>query len=230
MQWGNFGPVHIASLLLALGIYAALDISLRKASRKIQTLVLGILSFSGISAIIFNLVAWDAPLSYLPLHLCSINAMLLPFAVFTRNKTVGNLLLVWCLGAVAALVLNYEMVNVKIASWTFFFYYFPHVMEVSIPVLIFRLGLVEKDYRCIGSTIGISAAIYTVVHFINLIVNHYTDTQVNYMFSIQSSNPLTDLFYRLIPYEYWYMYMVFPILIVYLLIVYLPQILKRKKS
>ena len=31
-----------------------------------------------------------------------------------------------------------------IPSWTFFFYYFPHVIELGIPLLLFKLGLVEK--------------------------------------------------------------------------------------
>ena len=233
MQWGNFSAVHIVTLVIAAAMIIALELCLRRVRPAVQTAVLGVLSFSGIAAIIFNLVAWDAPLSYLPLHLCSINAMLLPFAVFSRNKTLGNLLLVWCLGAVAALVLNFEMVSVQIPSWTFFFYYFPHVMEFGIPILLLRLRLVEKDFRCIGSTIAISAAIYTVVHFCNLAINAWTDTTVNYMFSIEATNPLTALFYQLIPYRYWYMYLVFPILAVYLVIVYLPQIIayfKGKKA
>lgn len=230
MQWGNFGTVHLLTLVIAAAMIVALELSLKKASLRVKTVVLGVLSFSGIAAIIFNLMAWDAPLYYLPLHLCSINAMLLPFAVFSRNKTLGNLLLVWCLGALAALVLNYEMVSVEIPSWTFFFYYFPHVMEFGIPLLLLRLKIVEKDFRCIGSTIGISAAIYTVVHFCNLAINNFTDAEVNYMFSIEATNPLTKLFYQLIPCQYWYMYLVFPILGVYLVIVYLPDIIRYFKD
>ena len=87
MVWGSFGAVHIASLLLGAAIIIGLYFALRRCSAKTQTLVLGILSFSGIAAIIFNLVAWDSPYEYLPLHLCSLNALVLPVAVFTRNKT-----------------------------------------------------------------------------------------------------------------------------------------------
>lgn len=233
MEWGNFGPVHITTLVLAAAMIIGLYFALRRASRRVQTIVLGVLSFSGIAAIIFNLVAWDSPLNYLPLHLCSINAMMLPLAVFTRNKTLGNLLLVWCLGALAAIVLNFEMVSVKLFSWTFFFYYFPHVMEFGIPILLFKLGLIEKDWRCIGSTMGITMVIYSCVHGINCLINSLTDEQVNYMFSVEPTNPLVALFHKVIPYEYWYMYMVLPIVFVYLLAVYAPQIaayLKERKA
>lgn len=225
MEWGFFTPVHIATLVAAAAMLIGLYFAIRKAPQKVQIWVLGILSLSGIAAIIFNLVRWNNPIAYLPLHLCSINAMILPIAVFTRNKTIGNLLLVWSLGALAALVLNFEMTETVLFGESFNFYYFPHVFEFGIPILLFKLGLVKKDVRCIGSTLTITMAIYTVVHIINCCINTFVpDAHVNYMFSIEAINPLTALFYKLLPYEYWYMYLVLPIVAVYLLGVYTPQI------
>ena len=239
MEWGFFTLTHFVTLIVAALIPIGLYFALKKASRKVQTAVLGVLSFSGIAAIIYNLVTWGEPLAYLPLHLCSINALLLPIVVFTRNKTLGNLLLVWCLGALAALILNTEMATAKLFDGPFCFYYFPHVLEFGIPVLLFKLGLVEKDVKCIFSTLAITMGIYTLVHFANVGLNAYclaegisyngTDIlQVNYMFSLDPTNPLLALFYKLIPYPYWYMYLICPILAVYLLLVYLPQLRKRK--
>ena len=241
MKWGSFGVVHIATLVLAAAIIMGLYYALRRASRKTQTLVLGVLSFSGIAAIIFNLLMWDSPLEYLPLHLCSINALLLPIVVFTRNKTMGNLLLVWCLGALAALVVNMAQAEYELASWTFVFYFFPHVLEFGIPILLFKLGLIEKHPKYILSTLGITMIIYTGVHLCNLGLNAYCAAhnivdyageviQVNYMYSLVPENPLLALFMQVIPYEYWYMYMIVPILAVYLSLVYLPQILKNRKK
>ncbi len=237
MKWGSFGPVHIATLILAAAIIVGLYFALRRASRKVQTVVLGVLSFSGIAAIIFNLVVWNSPIEYLPLHLCSINAILLPIVVFTRNKTMGNMLLVWCLGAVAALIVNMAQAEFELFSWTFVFYYFPHVLEFGIPILLFKLGFVEKHPKYIGSTLGLTMVIYTAVHLINLAINSWCIAnqivdyagnviQVNYMYSIVPENPLLALFKTVIPYDYWYMYMIVPILAVYLVLVYLPQIRK----
>lgn len=241
MKWGSFGLVHIGSLVLAAAMIVVLYFVLRKASRRVQTAVLGVLSFSGIAAIIFNLVTWGSPVEYLPLHLCSLNALVLPNAVFTRNKHLGNLLLVWCLGALAALVVNMAQAEYELASWTFAFYFFPHVLEFGIPILLFKLGLIEKDPKCILSTIVITMVIYTGIHLCNVGLNSYLMAnnvldyagnviQVNYMYSIRPENPLLALFYQIIPYRYWYMYMIVPILVVYLGIVYLPQILKNRKK
>ena len=234
MKWGSFGPVHIATLLFAAAMITGLYFALRRASKQVQTAVLGVLSFSGIAAIIYNLVTWGSPLEYLPLHLCSINALLLPIVVFTRNKTLGNMLLVWCLGALAALVVNMAQAEYELNSWTFAFYYFPHVLEFGIPVLLFKLGLIEKHPKYILSTIAITMAVYTGIHFINVGLNAYCQAnqildwagnviQVNYMYSIVPENPLLALFKQVIPYDYWYMYMIVPILVVYLSAIYLPQ-------
>jgi len=237
MKWGTFGLVHIASLIIAAGIIVALYFVLKRRSVKIQLLVLGVLSFSGIAAVIFNLLSWGRPLEYLPLHLCSVNALLLPVAVFTRNKTANNLLLVWSLGALAALVLNQAVAEAQVLDPVFCFFYFPHILEFGIPILMFKLGLVKKDPKCILSTVGITMGVYTLIHFFNKLLNaaQLTDLngeiiQVNYMYSIVPENPLLQLFYKVIPCEYWYMYMIIPILVVYLLIIYAPQLLGKKKD
>ncbi len=235
MKWGTFGPVHIGSLAVAVLLVAALYYILKRTSEKTRIIVLGILSFSGIAAIVYNLVSWGRPLEYLPLHLCSVNALILPVAVFTRNKTLNNLLLVWSLGALAALVMNQSVAETRVLGPVFCFFYFPHVLEFGIPILMFRLGLAKKDPKCIVSTVGITMGVYTLIHLFNKLFNgaQLLDKEgeiirVNYMYSVDPENPLLALFYRVIPYEYWYMYMIIPLLVVYLLLVYAPQLLKKR--
>ncbi len=243
MTWGFFSVTHIITLLLAVVALFGLHFLLRGRSRKFQLWVMGPLSFLGIASILYNLLAFGSPLENLPLHLCSFNAVVLPIVVFTKNKTLGNVLLVWCLGALAALVLNNEMAETKLLGWPFFFYYFPHVVEFIFPILMVSLGHVKKDPKCILSTIGITMGIYTLVHFANVAINSYCTAEhicnpqgevvfANYMYSIAPNNPLCELFQKLIPGTYWYMYLVVPIVVVYLLIVYAPEIIaifKKKK-
>jgi uncharacterized membrane protein YwaF len=235
MEWGFFTPAHIISLIAAAAMNIALYFAVRNRSQKVQIAVLTVFSLTGIAAVLFHLLRWGCPLQNLPLHLCSINALLLPFAVVTRNKTLGNMLLLWCLGALAALVLNNEVQSAKLFGESFNFYYFPHVFEFGIPILLFKLKLVDKDVRCIGTTLGLTMLIYTFVHLCNKLINLLCQTygilnpsghviHVNYMFSLQPNNPLTAWFQELVPFEYWYMYMVLPIAGVYLMGVYAPEI------
>ena len=241
MLWGSYGVVHIASLLISAAIIVGLYFVLRKCSERVKTIVLFILSFSGISAIIFNLVTWGSPIEYLPFHMCSISAMLLPFAVITRNKVINNLLLLWCLGALIALVLNQAQANYEIFSWTFFFYYFPHTLEVGIPILMFALGLVKKDVKYIGSTLGLTLYLYTTVHLLNVLLNNYAAAnnivdwagnvvKLNYMYSIDPTNPVLQIMYNLIPHPYWYMLVATPFILLYLTLVYLPEIIRAVKN
>ena len=159
MTWGFFSITHIISLILAVGIIVALYFVLRKLKDSNKIIVLSILSFSGIAAIVFNLIAWNSPLEYLPLHLCSLNALILPIAVITRKKVLNNLLLLWSIGALFALIINTSVADAEIFSLTFLFYYFPHVFELGIPILMFLLKLTKKDVKCIYSTIGITLGV-----------------------------------------------------------------------
>lgn len=236
MVWGSFGTIHILSLLLGAGIIVGLYFLLRGFCAKVQTIVLGILSFSGIAAIVFNLVTWGSPYEYLPLHLCSLTAMVLPVAVFTRSKVLSNLLLLWSLGAVMALVVNTAQADFPLCSATFFFYFFPHLLEFGIPILLFRLGLVKKDVKCMASTLLITLCVYTLIHWANVSLNSYfiaeqitnpagAVVQVNYMYSLRPENPVLALFWTWIPHPYFYMLPVVLIVLIYLAAVYGKQII-----
>ncbi len=244
MKWGFFTPIHIATLFAAAAMNLGLYYFLRHKSAKVQTLVLLPFSLLGVGAVIFNLLEWGSPLEYLPLHLCSINAMLLPIVLLTRSKALGNLLLVWCLGALMALVVNFEMKDADLLGESFFWYYFPHVFEFGLPLIFIKLGLVKMEAKYIPTTLALTMLIYTGVHLCNVAINNYCRLyevvnasgaliQVNYMFSIRPANPLLVLFYKLVPYRYWYMYLVLPIVASYLAIIYAPQLTaahRRKAS
>ncbi len=241
MLWGTFTLTHIITLLLAIGINVGLYFILKNRKEKTQRLVLFLLSLTGIAAIVFNLVRWNSPLEYLPFHMCSITAMMLPFAVWTKNRAFSNLLLLWALGAVFALVVNNAQAEYELFSATFFFYYIPHLFEAGIPILMFALKLWKKDVRAIPSTVGITLGIYTVVHFINLLVNSIAVKneivdwagniiKVNYMYSINPDVPFMQLFWNIIPFQYFYMFCAIPIIVIYLALVYLPEIIKMMKA
>ena len=241
MLWGSFGIVHLITLAISAGMIFGLYFLLKIFPEKVRYWTIFVLSLAGISAIIFNLVAWDSPLEYLPFHMCSITAMLLPVAVLTKNKYIGNLLLVWCLGAILALVMNQAQANYVIPSATFFFYFIPHTLEFAVTIYLFKFGYIKKDYKCIPMTVGLTVVIYTLVHLVNVALNHYCEVNqivdyagnvltFNYMFSMVPTTPIFELFWKIIPAPYWYMYVAVVIVVAYLMVLYLPQIIKAIKE
>lgn len=150
-------------------------------------------------------------------------------------------MLLWSLGAVMALVVNTAQADFQVFSPTFFFYFFPHLLEFGIPILLFRLRLVEKDAKCIAFTLLITLCVYTLVHFANVSLNSYFASaqicnpsgalvQVNYMYSLWPENPVLALFWSLIPYKFFYMLPVVLIVLIYLCFVYAKQLLRIKEK
>ncbi len=241
MTWGLFGPVHLISLVVSAGLIFGTYFILKTLPEKARKWTLFALSLLGICAIIYNLLAWNSPLEYLPFHMCSITAMMLPIVVLTKNKVMGNLLLVWCIGAIFALLFH-NCADFKILSPQFFFYYIPHTFEFAVTVYLFKFKYIKAEPKYIPSTVGITVGIYTVVHFINIALNKYyiaqnmTDSsgvviESNYMFSMSPmGNPALELFYKIIPYDYWYMYLAVVILVAYLGILFLPRFIKEKTN
>ena len=240
MAWGTFTTTHIITLMISALIIIALYHILKHFSEKVQRIVLFVLSLSGFAAIIFNLVVWNSPIEYLPFHMCSINAILLPIAIATKSKTIGNLLLLWCLGALIALVANFAQGGFLLDEPTFWFYYLPHTFEFGIPVLLFTLGIFHFKPKYILSTIGITLVIYTIVHFINLWINQYcidnnildwagNIIQVNYMYSVRpDANPLLELFWSWNPHPYFYMLPTLGVVAVYELCLYASWYVKHR--
>ena len=241
MQWGSFGIVHISTLVIAAALIVGVYFLLKHLPERVRYFSILALSFSGIVAILYNLIAWGSPLEYLPFHMCSILAIMLPITVQTRSRYMGNLLLVWCLGSLLALIINHASGHFIIPSAAFFIYYIPHVFEFGVVIYLFKFGYVKKDYKCIPVTVGLTMVIYTVVHLINLALNHYCAVNnivdwagevltFNYMFSMEPTTSIFFLFWNIIPHPYWYMYCAVVVLVVYLVVLYLPQIIRAVKE
>ena len=241
MEWGSFGIVHITTLVIAAALIVGVYFLLKHLPERVRYFIILALSCSGLVAIIYNLIVWHSPLEYLPFHMCSILAIMLPITVLSRSRYMGNLLLVWCLGSLLALIINHTSAHFTIPSAAFFIYYIPHVFEFGVVIYLFKFGYIKKDYKCIPVTVGATVAIYTLVHLINVGLTHYIEANqivdyagnplyINYMFSMIPDNPVLALFWKIIPCQYWYMYVAVIVLVVYLVILYLPQIVRAVKE
>ncbi len=233
MTWGTFTPTHIATL--ALGVLASIILfyAIKNQSRKRQILVLFLLSLVCVAAVVYNILTGASPLESLPLTLYGLNMLLLPFAVLFRSKWLCNLLLLWSVGSWSALIVNGAIADVKLASVEFFVYFLSHLIGAAIPLILFTLRLVNRDFRTVKTTMIITVATYVAVHFINVAINTSGllagGVTVNYLASLAPTNGLFNIFYLLIPSPFWYMVLCIPVLILYLGWWYFPELLEDRK-
>ena len=111
-------------------------------------------------------------------------------------------------------------------------------LRLFITILCVVFKIIRLDYKTIPYTLLITFIIYTFIHIINVCLNQYfinnnildwagNIIQVNYMFSFIPDNPVLELFYNIIPYKYFYMLLVFPVIIFYLACIYIPNQARR---
>lgn len=241
--WGTgFTPIHLTTLIIALLIPFVLHFALRGARRRTQTVVLFIISLIGPFSLIYDIVLWGiptSPLLYLPLHICSYNALLTPILVLTKNKFLGNLLPLFSVGAAFALLFNSIQAGYSLTTLVFLSYFLSHTIGTCLPFLMISLGHVRIEPRQILPCIGGTLAIYTASHFANVAIIEYLTAKgltdyvqyINYMFSIYpQGNPLLELFWSIIPHSYFYMLMVIPIVAIYFVLMNLPNFIRKGKK
>lgn len=103
-------------------------------------------------------------------------------------------------------------------------------MEFGLPILLVRFGYIELKAKYIATTMGITLVLYALVYFCNVGLNRYfvqNDIrddkgdliQVHYMFSIcgeKRDQPFGDFSPQHPPFHDWHMYLVAPVILLYL--------------
>lgn len=235
MTWGSFGTAHLITLALAVLVNILIYFILRKKSRSMQIVSLFAISLIGLIFLVSNIVANQSDwFKHLPLSFWALNTVLLPFAIITRGKRICNLLLIWSASSIIALIFNSSMANVDIFSWEFAIYFVMHMFGAGIPILLFELNLVKRDTRTFKPTLIVTLGAYTIVHWVNIAINSangWSASQgVNYMNTLAPNSSLLYFFYAVIPSAYWYMILALPLILIYLVYWYLPEILDRRRQ
>ena len=235
MTWGSFSTTHLLTLALAILVNILIYLVLKRNTRSKQILALFLFSLISAGFLVYRIIVNNSDLlRNLPLSFWAFNVILLPFAVLIRGKRLCNLLLIWSAGSILALIFNSNMANIEIFSFEFAMYYTIHVFGAGIPLLLFELNLVKRETKTVKPTLFATLFAYTVVHLVNLAINSANgwtvNNGVNYMSTLAPNSSLLRFFYALMPLPYWYMVLVLPLLLVYVLYWYLPEILDNRRK
>ena len=92
----HYGIEHLCWLLAAVVFIAGISLLYRKADtklrRKIQVVMAILIVLEEVTRDIFLIVTNQFAVSHLPLHLCSVNIILIAVHAIKRTKTVDNFL------------------------------------------------------------------------------------------------------------------------------------------
>lgn len=232
MMYNQFGFFHIMTLVCSLLTPFILWLILRNKKDLTKRIVLGVFAFVGIALLIYEFIRDGRILYDLPFHLCSLNGLLIPFVLIYKNKKLGNMLLLWCVGALGALIFNFEVDMLPISDPRCWTYFVPHYVQLTIPISMGILKIFEVDYKTIPSTLLLTFISYTIVHLINKTFAAIDPAlATNYMFSVYHQNNVFLLFmWNICPYEYFYMLLMLPFILFLFLIIYSKQFIHIIKS
>ena len=233
ITWGGPASItYILSMVFVVGLGIGLYFLLRNKSEMVIKLVLFPLSLFGLAAVIINLTAFNDPLHYLPLEFCSYTAIFIPVLVLIPKRNIlGNYLIAGSLGALVALILRApDSYDWPFLSLGFFCYFFGHMAEFLVPQLLFALKKIEVKPIYMLSSFGIVIVLYTMSFLVGHHVNVTFGLDTNYFFGEHPTNAVLQVAWNILPYPYWYMYLVFPLFAIVFLLYCIPYFVRRHKE
>lgn len=166
------------------------------------------------------LIGGNFEVSYLPLHLCSINIFLIAFHAWKPSKLLNNFLYMVCIPGTAAALLFPTWTNLPLLNFMHIHSFTVHILLMLYPLVLAVSGELKPSAKMIPKCLGLLAAMAAVIYGVNLLL----DTNFMFLMSADKGNPL-----------YWFgqnwgsHLLGFPVIIAGVLIVmYLPLELSRK--
>lgn len=189
LRFRGFTLPHAALLLLTavLVVWAACAVPRREPERRRRILLICTWAIPGIYLLRFIIFALleayvepQMPLAdRLPFHLCPLNAIIMPIAILSGNRTLLNYLYAFSLPAAAAAMLTPAMSyygRYAWFSWQVLFFFFEHGMMVAVAVLAIRCKLFRPDIRALPWAAALFLGYCAVIYPVNLL------TGQNYLF------------------------------------------------
>jgi hypothetical integral membrane protein (TIGR02206 family) len=108
----------------------------------------------------------------LPLHLCAINAAVMPLAVYKKNTLLLNFIYAVSLPAALFAMLTPAMSYYGLyffLSWQVLFFYIDHGLMALVAILALKTGLARPDPRLYPRVIGLLASYAAVIYAVDKI-------------------------------------------------------------
>lgn len=125
-------------------------------------------------------------LSYLPLHLCSINILLVAIHAFKPTRTVDNFLYTVCIPAAMMALLFPTWTDLPFLNFNHIHSFSVHLLLALYPIVLLIGGDLRPSVRQLPKALGLLAGLAAVIWCVNLKL----DTNYMYLMSAPGGTPL----------------------------------------
>ena len=221
-----FGLTHlvwIIAFVIFAGICSYVYVLSNKERRlKIRKIISLLIILDEIFKILMLLIGGNYSVSYLPLHLCSINIFIIAYHVYKPSKVLDNFLYSVCVPAALAALLAPSWVELPLGNFMHIHSFTIHILLATYPIMLVAGKDIVPDAKEISKSFLFTVVMAIPIYFINLLL----DTNFMFLMYAEPGNPL-----------YWFgenwgnhILGVPVIYSVVLLLMYFPFYIKKKKQ
>ena len=190
LGFSHYDPIHLVWLTLFLIAAVVGIICYRRCDEKKRRIFRIILAGALVADELFKQICLQIggnfEFAYLPLHLCSINILLIAFHAFKPSKILDNFLYAVCIpGAIAALLFP-TWTKLPLENFMHIHSFSVHILLALYPIILTAGGDIRPDVRQLPKTLGLLACLAVFTWCINLRL----DTNFMFLMSAPKGNPL----------------------------------------
>lgn len=185
-----FGAVHLAwlALFFAAAVFCSLLYRrLSREKRRRMRLVFAVLLLADEAfKTVCLLAAGNYLFTYLPLHLCSINIILIVIHAPRPSRLLGSFLYTVCIPAAAAALLFPTWTSLPPANFMHLHSFTVHILLAVYPIMLTAGGDIRPRLREVPYCLGLLAVLAVLIYPVNLLL----DTNFMFLMYAPEGNPL----------------------------------------
>lgn len=185
-----FGGIHCMWLAILVITVIANSILYRKLSPKgqdrWQKIVAFLIVLDEMWKVMWLIIGGNYSVSYLPLHLCSINIFLILLHCFKPSKTLDNFLYTVCIPGALSAALFPTWTKLPVANFMHLHSSTVHILLVLYPAVLAINGKLKISWKAIPRCLGLLVLMAIPIYFLNL----WLDTNFMFLMYAKSGNPL----------------------------------------
>lgn len=216
---------HIVMLLATVAFITVFAIVIRRLPKRVQTVIFACAAAACSLGIFYRYAMGLSftggidlrPLLRQMLQVCNFNFVLIPLLLIPRGKLVGQYVVYFSMFAAATALLSPS------STWRELAWYSPtilnswinHTLIVAIPIWMLATGRLRPDRKYVLPVTGCVVIYYTVAYGISelMIANGLMTVATSHSFIYDPGGVgILELFYKLIPHPYFYLYPLVPLL------------------